>query len=130
LGGPTYLAEEREVSAFVVPMSATHDLAGARSIGRPLCASRYLPGMSHVLRFEDIIQLGFAEQIFFEHEFVDAAVGDESFLRDGGTLFVTEHRVERRRAASRAGGVRKVRNADRTRASADRCRFWIAEPRQ
>ena len=50
--------------------------------------------MSHVLRFEDI-QLGCAEQIFFEHEFVDAAIGDEGFLRDGGTLFVAEHRVER-----------------------------------
>src|SRR5271166_1698012 len=57
--------------------------------------------MRHVLRFEDIIQLGFGEQIFFEHEFVNAAVGDEGFLRDGGTLFVAEHRVERGNEADR-----------------------------
>src|SRR5271166_3725602 len=50
--------------------------------------------MSHVLRFEDVVQLGFGEQIFFEHEFVNAAVGDEGFLGYGGTLFVAEHRVE------------------------------------
>jgi hypothetical protein len=36
--------------------------------------------MSHVLGFEDVIQLGFGEQIFFEHEFVNAPVGDEGFL--------------------------------------------------
>ena len=58
--------------------------------------------MSHVLRFEDLIQLDFAKQIFFEHKFVDAAVGDEGYLRDGGTLFVTEHRVERSHEAERA----------------------------
>ena len=57
--------------------------------------------MSHVLWFEDIIQLDFAEQIFFEHQFVDAAVGDEGFLRDGGTFFVAEHRVERSHQADR-----------------------------
>ena len=51
--------------------------------------------MSHVLRFEDVVQLGFGEQIFFEHEFVDAAVSDEGFLSDGGALFVAKHRVER-----------------------------------
>ena len=66
-------------------------LAGARSIARPRCASGYLQGMSHVLRFEDLIQLDFAEQIFFEHKFVDAAVGDEGFLGDGDPPFVTKH---------------------------------------
>src|SRR5271166_84085 len=57
--------------------------------------------MSHVLRFEDVIQLGFGEQIFFEHKFVNAAVGDKGFLGDGGTLFVAEHRVERGNEADR-----------------------------
>src|SRR5580704_13948311 len=50
--------------------------------------------MSHVLGFEDVIQLGFGEQIFLEHEFVDASICDEGFLGYGGTLFVAEHRVE------------------------------------
>ena len=49
--------------------------------------------MSHVLRFEDVIELCLGEQVFFEYELVDAAVGDEGFLRNGGTLFVAEHRV-------------------------------------
>ena len=40
--------------------------------------------MSHVLRFEDVIELGLGEQVFFENELVDAAFGDEGFLRDGG----------------------------------------------
>src|SRR5271165_418736 len=57
--------------------------------------------MSHVLRFEDVIQLGFGEQIFFEHEFVNAPVGDEGFLGYGGALFVAKHRVERGNEADR-----------------------------
>jgi hypothetical protein len=32
------------------------------------------------MREPHFIQLGFGEQIFFEHEFVNAAVGDEGFL--------------------------------------------------
>jgi hypothetical protein len=51
--------------------------------------------MSHVLGFEDVIQLGFGEQIFLEqNEFVNAPICDEGFLGYGGTLFVAEHRVE------------------------------------
>jgi hypothetical protein len=50
--------------------------------------------MSHVLRFEDVIQLGFGKHIFLQHEFVNAAICKEGFLRYGGTLFVAEHRVE------------------------------------
>jgi hypothetical protein len=43
---------------------------------------------------EDVIQLGFGEQIFLEHEFVNAPICNEGFLGYGGTLFVAEHRVE------------------------------------
>ena len=57
--------------------------------------------MSHVLRFEDVIQLGFGKQIFLEYKFVDAAICDEGFLGYGGTLFVAEHRVESGNEADR-----------------------------
>jgi hypothetical protein len=46
--------------------------------------------MGHVLRFEDVVQLSFGEQIFFEHEFVDAAVKltNSLELRRSLTIFV------------------------------------------
>jgi hypothetical protein len=46
--------------------------------------------MGHVLRFEDVVQLSFREQIFFEHEFVDAAVKltNSLELRRSLTIFV------------------------------------------
>jgi hypothetical protein len=59
--------------------------------------------MSHVLGFEDVIQLGFGEQIFLEqNEFVNAPICDEGSLGYGGTLFVAEHRVEGSNVASQA----------------------------
>jgi hypothetical protein len=57
--------------------------------------------MSHVLRFEDVIQLNFGAQIFLEHEFVNAPICNEGFLGYGGTLFVAEHRVESGNEADR-----------------------------
>ena len=66
--------------------------------------------MSHVLRFEDVIQLNFGEQIFLEHEFVNAAICNEGFLGYGGTLFVAEHRVLAEEALFRDGAkTRDVR---------------------
>ena len=57
--------------------------------------------MSHVLRFEDVVELGFGQQIFFEDEFVNAAAGDKSFLGYGGALFVAEYRIERSNETSK-----------------------------
>jgi hypothetical protein len=57
--------------------------------------------MRHVLGFEDVVELSLGEQVFFEYELVDAAVGNEGFFGDGGTLFVAEHRVERGNEADR-----------------------------
>src|SRR6266446_1373435 len=55
---------------------------------------RQLSRMSHVLGFEDVVELGLGKQFFFEYQFVDATVGHEGFLCDTRALFVAEHRVE------------------------------------
>src|SRR5258708_8085667 len=55
---------------------------------------RQLSRMSHVLGFEDVVELGLGKKVLFEYQFVDATVGDEGFLCDSRALFVAEHRVE------------------------------------
>src|SRR5271166_5990863 len=57
--------------------------------------------MRHVLGFENVVELGLGEQVFFEYELVNAPVGDEGFLGYGGALFVAKHRVERGNEADR-----------------------------
>src|SRR6516164_1892168 len=58
-----------------------------------LTTRRQLAWMRHVLRLEDVIKLGLGEQIFLEHQLVDAAVAFQSFLSDSRACLITEHRI-------------------------------------
>jgi len=55
---------------------------------------RQLSRMSHVLGFEDVVELGLGKKVLFEYQFVDATVGDKASFAIAALLFVAEHRVE------------------------------------
>jgi hypothetical protein len=52
------------------------------ALGGPQMLSewRQLPRMSHALGFDDIVELSLSKPIFFDYQFVDATIRDESFL--------------------------------------------------
>src|SRR5258708_32271085 len=63
---------------------------------------RQLSRMSHVLGFEDVVELGLGKQVFLGYRFVDATVGERAFLWDSRALFVAESGIE---ASDRTVGI-------------------------